>query len=207
GDAASAVARLQIASGAAWDILDDSGIGLGSSTASSIGNSGLLEKTGGTGTSTITPNVANNGSVLVSSGALDLKGAVSGGTAATPGTDTISGASTLEFDSTVGAANAVGSQDIRFTGGGGGTLDLTDPQAFWGEISGFAPTDAIDLLGSWRLSHFSDHSGVAELTLESGTDKHTSLTLDFVGDFKKKNFDIASGATTVITLTLGDGVA
>jgi hypothetical protein len=203
GDAAGDVARLQIASGAAWDILDDSGIGLGSSTASSIGNSGLLEKTGGTGTSTIAPNVANNGSVLVSSGALDLKGAVSGGTVSTPGTDTISGASTLEFDSTVGAANAVGSQDIRFTGGGG-TLDLTDPQAFWGEISGFAATDAIDLQGSWKLSQFAEVSDVAELTLESGT---ATQTFDFVGDFNQSSFNIVSGATTVITLVSSVTVA
>ena len=196
GDAAGDVARLRIAAGATWDILDDSGFGLGSSTASSIGNSGLIEKSGGTGTSTITPRVANTGTVLVSSGTLDLKRAVSGGTAATPGTDTISGASTLEFNSTVGSSKAVGSQDIGFTGGG--TLDLADPKGFWGEISGFAPTDAVDLLGSWRLSGFSEVSGVGKLTLESGATKHT---FDFAGDFTQSSFNIVSGATTVITHT------
>jgi hypothetical protein len=116
---------------------------------------------------------------------------VSGGTAATPGTDTIAGVSTLEFGSTVGSSTTIGSQDIGFTGGG--TLDLTDPKAFWGEISGFAQNDAVDLLGSWRLSHFGEVSGIGELTLASGTATHT---FDFVGDFKKKSFNIVSGTTT-----------
>jgi hypothetical protein len=196
GDAAGDVATLTIAAGATWDILDNSGIKRGSSTASSIGNSGLIEKTGGKGTSTITPKVANDGTILVSSGTLDFKGAVSGGTAATPGTDTIAGVSTLEFGSTVGSSTTIGSQDIGFTGGG--TLDLTDPKAFWGKISGFAPSDAVDLLGSWSLSGFSEVSGVGELTLKSGTAKHT---FDFVGEFTQSSFNIVSGATTVITHT------
>ena len=191
GDAAGDIATLTIAAGATWDILDNSGIKHGSSTASSIGNSGLIEKTGGKGTSTIAPKVANNGTILVSSGTLDLKGAVSGGTAATPGTDTISGASTLEFGSTVGSRTTVGSQDIGFTGGG--TLDLRDPKAFWGEISGFAPTDAVDLLGSWAFSRFSEVSGVGKLTLTSGTAKHT---FDFVGELTQSSFNIVSGTTT-----------
>jgi fibronectin-binding autotransporter adhesin len=197
GDAAGDVATLTIAAAAAWDILDNSGIKRGSSTASSIGNSGLIEKTGGTRTSTITPKVANDGTILVSSGTLDLKGAVSGGTAATPGTDTIAGASTLEFGSAVGTSKTIGSQDVGFTGGG--TLDLADPKGFWGDISGFAPTDAVDLRGSWAISSFHEVSGIGKLTLESGTTKHT---FDFVGNFTQSSFNIVSGTgTTTITHT------
>ena len=44
---------------ATYDILDDSGIGLGASTASHIANPGLFEKTGGTATSAIAPAVTN----------------------------------------------------------------------------------------------------------------------------------------------------
>jgi hypothetical protein len=84
----------------------------------------------------------------------------------------------------------LGSQNIDFTGGG--TLDLTDPNAFWGEISGFATSDAIDLLGKWTFSRFSEVSGVGELTLASGATRHT---IDFVG-ITKDVFHIASGATT-----------
>ena len=102
GDAAGDVAKLTIASTGTWDILDDSGIARGKSMASAITNHGLLEKTGGTGTSVITPKVTNdgvntggavvNGGILVSSGTLELKGAVTG-----TGTDTTSGDPTLEF--------------------------------------------------------------------------------------------------------------
>jgi hypothetical protein len=136
--------------------------------------------------------------VLVSSGTLDFKGAVAGGTATTPATDTISGASTLEFDTTVGSSTTVGSQDIGFTGGG--TLDLMSPKNFWGEISNFAAGDAIDLLGNWTLSSFSENSGgtLGTLTLASGTTTHA---FEFVGNFTQGSFHIASGATTVITHT------
>ncbi len=178
GDATGDVAKLLNASTGTWDITDDSGIGLGSSTSSSITNSGLFEKTGGTGTSVIAPKFVNTGTIT--------------GT----GTDTISGASTLEFDSTVSSSKTLGSQNIGFTGGG--TLDLTDPKGFWGEISGFATTDAVELLGSWTYSSFSEVGGVGELTLASGVTKHA---FDFVGNFTTSSFNIASGATTVITHT------
>ena len=144
GISAGNAATLKIASTGTWNILDDSGIERGLSTSSSISNSGLLEKTEGTGTSAIAPKVTNNGTVLVSSGTLDLEGAVTG-----TGTDTIKGASILEFDSKVSSKTTVGSQNIGFTGGG--TLDLTNPTGFYGEISGFAAGDAVDLLGIVEL--------------------------------------------------------
>jgi hypothetical protein len=197
GDAAGDVAKLLNGTAGTWDITDDSGIGLGSSTLSSITNSGLFEKTGGTGTSVIAPKFANNGQVLVTSGTLDFQLAVTGGTVTAPATDTISGASTLEFDSTVASKATAGSQDIQFAGSGG-TLDLTDPKGFWGEMSNFAAGDAIDILGNWTLSGFSENPGgtLATLTLDSGTTKHA---IEFVGDYTASDFHIASGATTVIT--------
>jgi hypothetical protein len=71
GDPAGDIGKLVIASTGTWDILDASGIGLGSSASSLITNSGLFEKTGGSGTSAIAPQLVNNGSVLASSGTLD----------------------------------------------------------------------------------------------------------------------------------------
>ena len=176
---------------ATYDILDDSGIGLGASAASHIDNPGLFEKTGGTATSAIAPAVTNSGTIEVTAATLDFMGAVTG-----TGTDTISGASTLEFDAAVSTSATVGSQNIGFTGGG--TLDLTDPKAFWGEISDFATTDAVELLGSWAFSSFSENSGgtLATLTLASGATKHA---FDFVGDYTRGDFKITSGATSTIT--------
>ena len=193
GDAAGDLAKLRIASTGSWDILDNSGITYGASASSSIANSGLLEKTAGTGTSAITPNITNSGTVLVSSGTLDLQGVVTG-----TGIDTISGSSTLGFDSKVESKTTLGGQNIGFTGGG--TLDLADPKDFWGEISNFAAGDAVDLLGNWTLSGFSENAGgtLGTLTLASGTTKHA---FDFVGDFTQGSFNIVSGATTVVTHT------
>jgi hypothetical protein len=175
---------------AVYDILDNSGIGLGASTASYISNAGLLEKTSGTGASAITPAVINTGTIEVASGTLDFMRAVTG-----TGTDTISGASTLEFGAAVSSSPTVGSQNIGFTGGG--TLDLTDPKAFWGEISDFAATDAIELLGSWKISSFSETGNtLATLTLASGATTHA---FDFVGGYTRGDFKITSGATSTIT--------
>ena len=135
------------------------------------------------GDSTFSGTTVNRGSVLVSSGTLDLEGAVSGN-----GTDTISG-STLEFDSTVG-----GGQTIDFSGG---ALDLLDPQGFSGKIAGFASPDMVQLAGDWNFSHFSETGNgmMGNLTLSSGG---TTNTFHFLGDYTASDFSIASGATTII---------
>ena len=195
GDAAGDLAQLMIASTGIWDIRDDSGIGLGTSPSSFISNSGLFEKTGGSGTSDIAPQLLNKGTVLVSAGTLDLEGAVSG-----KGMDRISGgstpqsASTLEFDSTVG-----GGQTVDFLGGdfSRGALDLIDPQGFSGKIAGFASLDTVQLAGDWNFSSFSETGNgmMGNLTLSSGG---TTNTFHFLGDYTASDFSIASGATTVI---------
>ena len=110
----------------------------------------MFEKTGGTGTSAIAPALTNTGTVLVSSGVLDLQGAVSG-----TGADTISGASTLEFGSTV-----AGGQTIGFAGAGG-ALDLGDPQGFSGKISGFdtvGSNDTLEISAPWTYLGFSENA-------------------------------------------------
>ncbi len=182
---------LSIASTGVFDLTDDSDIVHNYNAAGSILNAGLLEKTGGTGVSVIGNALANtgDGGVLVSSGTLDIQGAVSG-----TGMETISGAAKLEFDSTVGDSSAPHAQNIVFAGAG--VLDLHSPQTFWGEISNFASNDAIDLLGSWSYSNFAEVNGVGELTLTNGSATHR---FDFIGAFTSSSFHIASGGTTVIT--------
>jgi hypothetical protein len=195
GDASGDKAFLDNTSTGTYDITANSGINQGRSTALNIVNAGLFEETRGTSTSTstIAPAVTNTGTIEVAAATLDFKGAVTG-----TGTDTISGASTLEFDSAVSSSTTVGSQNIGLTGGG--TLDLTDPTAFFGEISNFATTDTVELLGSWAFSGFSENSGgtLATLTLINGTTKHA---FEFVGDFAQGDFKITSGATSTITHT------
>jgi hypothetical protein len=188
GDAAGNVGELLDASTGTWDITDNSGINLGLSTSSSITNNGLFEKTGGTGTSAIAPAFDNAFDLLVSSGTLDFKGAVSG-----TGTDSIQGASTLEFDSTLAAG-----QTINFTGTSSGTLDLTDPLGYGGShIGNFLAGDNVDLSGSWSLFNFSENGGgtLGTLTLTNGTNQ---VALEFAGDFSQSSFHIQSGSTTII---------
>ena len=93
GDASGDEAILYNTPKATYDIADNSGIGRGSSTASYIDNAGLIDKSGGTGTSTIAPHVVNTGTLEVTEGTLDLKAGVDG-----TGKDQISGAATLEFE-------------------------------------------------------------------------------------------------------------
>jgi hypothetical protein len=172
-----------------YDITDDSGMSDGSSTTSSIQNAGLFEKTGGTGTSVITSNVTNDGTILVSSGKLELEGAVTG-----TGTDTISGSSKLEFGEGV-YTSAQGGQDIDFTGGGGGTLALLEPASFYGEISNFGPGDTIKLEDSWKFSALSEVGNMTTLTLHHGSTKHA---FEFVGDYTRSDFSITPGKITTI---------
>jgi hypothetical protein len=177
--------NLLIAPTGSYDIQDDSGIALGLLPSSSVSDAGLFEKTGGAGISAIAPEFANSGKVLVSSGTLDFRNAMTG-----TGTDTIESASSLEFDSSV-----AGGQTIGFNGG---DLVLNDPSGFAGKISNFAAGDEVGLLGDWSFVKFHENSGgtLGTLTLSSGGVQHA---FNFVGDYTRADFHIASGTTTFVT--------
>ena len=197
GDAVGNTADLNIASTGTWDIQDDSSIYRGTATESTITNSGLLEKTGGTGTSVISPDVANNGTIFVScgtpaqAGALDFVGAVTGA-----GTDTISSHSMLEFNTTVAS-----SQTVSFNGVSG-ALYLTNPTSFAGLISGFTGSNCIQLPAGWSFSNFLENlSGtLGTLTVSNGS---TTAALDFAGDFTAGNFTVEQleGITYILPAT------
>jgi Cupin/FG-GAP-like repeat len=197
GDAVGNTADLNIASTGTWDIQNDSSIYRGTGTESTITNSGLLEKTGGTGTSVISPDVANNGTIFVScgtpaqAGALDFVGAVTGA-----GTDTISSHSMLEFNTTVAS-----SQTVSFNGVSG-ALYLTNPTSFAGLISGFTGSNCIQLPAGWSFSNFSENlSGtLGTLTVSNGS---TTAALDFAGDFTAGNCTVEQleGITYILPAT------
>ena len=187
------VAILFDTSAATYDILDDSGIGLGASPASFIKNTGLFEKTGGTGTSVIAPAVTNTGTIEVTARALDVQGVVTG-----TGKDEISGSSTLEFDSTVAAG-----QTVSFTGGGG-TLDLGAPQGFAGKISGFdtvGTNDTIEVAAPWVFSGFTENAGGTQGTLGFMNGAST-LSLTLIGNYNPADFhQTQANGSTLITYT------
>ena len=151
----------------------DSGATVSTSSISALGSGGLT----------------NNGTVLVSSGTLELKGAVTG-----TGTDKISGDSTLEFDAGVSSAKTRGDQDIVFTGGG--TLHLFAPQELLRRDVRLRDGRHARTPGPWAFSGISHAGGVTTLTLASGSTTHA---FEFVGDYTRSEFHITPGTTTNIT--------
>jgi hypothetical protein len=187
---------------ATYDILDDSGIGLGASTTSYIHNGGLLEKTGGTQTSTVAPSVTNTGTIKVAAATLDLQGAVTG-----KGSDEIFGASTLQFDASVAAGQTV---DLS---GVGGEVALHKPGEFAGQISGFDTTgagseDKIEVAEHWVFTGFQENAGGTKGTLgfkNNNIGSTISLTLlgDYSGTFTPHT---QANGSTVITYTGAPGL-
>jgi hypothetical protein len=127
--------------------------------------------------------------VTVSSGALDLTAAATG-----TGTDTISGAATLEFGSTV--ANT---QTIDFTSSQG-VLDLGSPTGFSGVIGGFdtvGTNDAVELLGSWKISGYTQTNATeGRLTLKHGSET-ASLVFDDTYSETLFHAKVGAGHTTI----------
>jgi hypothetical protein len=204
---------LTLASSVTVDVVGNADIEGGDSWGDGIVNQGTIDQKGSGSSLYILPDTfansgaidaeAANGSLLIypitftNSGTIN----VANGEAATieptvtgTGTDTISGDSTLEFDAGVSTAATLGDQDIDFTGAG--ALHLLKPASFYGEISGFAAGDTVELLGSWAFSGISQAAGMTTLTLVSGSTTHA---FEFAGDYgQSNNFSITSGTTTKI---------
>ncbi len=147
GDASGDKAILFNTSAATYDILDDSGIGLGASTASTIKNTGLFEKTGvttgGTRTSVIAPAVTNTGTIEVTA-----RRQHSTCRGRSPGRERTKSRALPRWSSN---STVAAGQTVSFTGSGG-KLDLADPQGFAGSISGFdtvgaGSNDTIEVAG------------------------------------------------------------
>jgi hypothetical protein len=180
GDSTSASALLSNTAAGVYDIADDSGIGRGTSSGSFILNAGEFEKTGGTGTSVIAPNVYNAGVILAGSGVLDVAGSLTG-----TGKDEVGAGATLELGGRVN-----GSQTLIFSGSGGAIslddLQNSGAQIFHGVISGFAADDKIDI-GAATFVGFHENAGNASgvLTLHDGS---ASASITLLGDYTSANF-------------------
>lgn len=175
------------ASTGSYSIADDTGIV--ASALSFIANAGLLEKSGGSGRSTIMAALSNTGAVKAETGTLDLRDAVSG-----RGNDIIAGKAILEFDSTVQSG-----QTVSFTGNGG-ELVVDDPLGFSGRIADFGASDTIDVAGSFTVKNFHENAAGTEgvLTLEHGS---TTTSVVLLGQYVASGFSVHSGPTgsTLIT--------
>jgi hypothetical protein len=193
GDSSGATASLYNAASGIYDIADNSGIGLGTSTASNIVNYGTLEKTGGT-SSMIAPNIANFGTVSTTSGTLDLQGVLSG-----TGKDQVGNGATLEVDSTVGAG-----QTFVYAANQSGEfalddLDVGGKSLFAGTISGFGAGDSLDAAGfgtgtSFVYKSTGSNSGYLQLT-----DGQQKANIDFTGgNYNTANFTPNIGTSSTL---------
>ncbi len=183
-------AAISIRTGANWQIADASSILRGADPASMLtiaGTASLVKA--GAGVSHIAPAINNSGAnsatalggIVVSSGALDLQGAVY-----TTGSANIVGAATLEFDSVVATGQTV------YFSGASGVLSLADLSHFHGKISGFdtvGSDDALLIGGGWSFAGASETSSAATLSFVNGA-AHQSLTL--LGDYTGGAFSAAT---------------
>ena len=193
GDASGTAGLITNFAGATYNIATDTGIATIAAGTGGFINQGLLEKTGGTGTSMIGVAIVNRGTIAVASGTLDLTGAIT-----QTGTLAIQGGATLELDGSV-----VSLQTVAFSGSGGDLL-LTNIGGFSGGISGFAAGETLDLttfgFGAGEKLAFAENAANTQgvLTITDGALK-TRLTL--FGQYAAAGFQIGadSGGGTAIT--------
>ena len=166
-----------------WTIFDGAKV----SALAGVGpfaNAGRLEKTKGSGTSTISVPLDNSNTVLVSQGSLAINGAISGN-----GTLAIQGPATLKLNGAVGKG-----QSVTFTGKKA-TLALSSPSTFSAGVKGFWVADTIDFTqfhfsGSEKVS-FAENAAKTEgvLTIADGA-LRAKLTL--FGQYAATGFHVAS---------------
>ncbi|HXU99091.1 MAG TPA: hypothetical protein VG166_01165 [Caulobacteraceae bacterium] len=151
-------------------------------TGTQIDNSGLLKKSGGTGSSVITSSIVNSGTIVASIGLLELNGPVTG-----TGVDRVGTGATLEFRDAVAAT-----QTVTFTGPNA-VLELADAAAFAASVRKFAAGETLDIrsvpFGSATTASYSGTATAGTLTVANGV--HTAQ-IRLIGQFIAADFAAAS---------------
>ncbi len=194
GSSGGGAAEIYVLASGTFDLADNSGVTSGGTGGSLIVNKGVLEKTAGTGTSTIATVVANYGTIEVTSGVLAI-----GSTLYGTGTDDIGTNGTLKLSGSVSSA-----QTVEFSASSG-KLTLADPSgnhlSFAGTIDGFDGADRIDLAGfGYVAGNPVWNQAAGTLTITVGTKQ---AVLDLGGTYTSANFVQSSddNGGTVITFT------
>ena len=164
-------------------------------------NAGTFTTSFASGTTTIGVVFDNSGTVDVQAGTLQFSGSVTNtGTLAADGgtlyvTNTVSGPGTVVITKD-GSADFTAALDQNVTfGSGGGTLILTRPSSFTGEISGISgSSDVLDLGGLnssptdtfTTSTSYNSATGTTLLTVTDST-QHTSASVILVGNYTAAN--------------------
>ncbi|MBA3810611.1 MAG: hypothetical protein H0X27_03005 [Caulobacteraceae bacterium] len=161
-------------------------LGGGTFAPGGLTNNGLIS-----GNGVIDVAVANSGVIRATSGALDLTRSVTGS-----GRLKIGAGATLEVD-------RMAEKSLKATfKGAGGVLALGQAGKFNARIAGFAPGDAIDLLGQAATS--ATLQAGDKLVIMNGT--QTIATLRLSGDYAGDSFAVASDGHGGTTITVSAGL-
>jgi hypothetical protein len=154
-------------SGATFDLTNNGGVS--QSGGGTFSNAGMLEKTGGTGTSTIGTSILDNpGTVTVSSGTLDISATVTqvSGKTLKSGAWTVTGSSTIHSKLDITSAG-------RFTTlGSAATVTLSGPNTTLTNLSGLSTINSganFSLLGGQAFSTKGALTNKGALTLSPGS--------------------------------------
>jgi hypothetical protein len=182
--------KLTLINGAAGLIVANASVALTINTgAATITNAGKIEAIGAGGL-TIAGAVNNTGQLKAVSSLLKVTGAVTGA-----GTGVI-GTGTLDLLSTF-------SENVTFTAGSTGTLELAHAQAYAGKVTGLTTVNALDLgdivfTSGVTKATFSGTATAGTLTVTDGT--HLAK-IALVGDYLSSTFTVSSdshGGTHVV---------
>lgn len=173
--------------GAIIDLAGDFGIGVsGSGSGGSFANSGTVEKTAGSGTAVIAEGVSNKGTLAVTSGTLDVTGAVSASGIVSIGKD-----STFELG---GSMSNTGRVDFV---GADSSLVLEAATAFKATIVDFAAGDSLTLTQFGTGTSIAFSTATDTLTVTNGS---LVANVKLFGTYVAAGFhDSSSAAGTVIT--------
>ncbi len=158
-------------------IAGDVGIASAGSAASTLTNTGLLEKTATTGRSLIAAAVVNSGTINAASGTLALTGSVAG-----TGTMLIGTGTTLEL-----GANIAVSQSVSYTAATG-TLLLDVPASASETVYNMVVGDVIDVAGVTATKATVNASD--QLVIANGAT--TVATVQLSGSYLNDTFTVAS---------------
>ena len=190
--------------GAVYDFTDDYGLGNYNGTYGSVTNQGLLEKTGGTGTSYVYASISNTGTVAVASGVIEFDaGGTLGGSIVGTGTIGLSSWNAVR-SYTISDGAKLSVADIYLVGGTG--LTFAGATSYAGNLA--VNNGTITLGGNVSIGSISIIQGAVELNDHSLSVTGASLysvtiddagTLRTAGTTSTNNLSIGGGATWVNT--------
>jgi hypothetical protein len=193
-------AILDIAAASTFDLVVDAGVAADGNVI--VNNAGVLEKTSGSGTSTIAAAVDNTASIAVTAGTLAFAGNLANdGQILVAGGGLVIGQSLVADSGNSGTLDiasgelvlesSVSSVETITFAGSAGTLALAQPTRIFGTIGGFGNGDTIDLTGA-SFTSGADVTSFSGHVLSISNGGTTIATLNLAGNYLASEFELSS---------------